>query len=79
MTEPTAIHPEKIDADKIDADIRATMDASSTSYWLRAALQSALHRDCVDAARDAQTLAALLGRRRDAISGRQEGVSDAKA
>ncbi|CAL8481719.1 protein of unknown function (plasmid) [Caballeronia sp. S22] len=73
------IPTERVRADMIDADIRAAIDSPSTSYWLRDALASVLRRDCVDAARDAHALAALLGRRCDAIIGRREGVSDAKA
>ncbi|WP_197343435.1 hypothetical protein [Ralstonia pseudosolanacearum] len=57
--------------DQIEGEIQAVIDAASTSYWLRDALASALRRDCVDAARDAETLAALLGRRCDATIGRE--------
>lgn len=35
----------------------------SASFWLKAALGSALGRDPVDAANDAEVLARLLGRR----------------
>ncbi|MBB3924074.1 hypothetical protein FHR65_004392 [Xanthomonas arboricola] len=44
--------------------------APTTSRWLKAALADALHRDCVDAARDAELLADLWGRRCDSILGR---------
>lgn len=36
-----------------------------TSYWLKNALRSALERDCVDAAADAELLARLLRARCD--------------
>ena len=58
--------------EEIDAAIRTAVDTCGTSQWLREALVSALRRDCVDAARDAQTLAALLSRRCDVIV-RKEG------
>ena len=35
----------------------------AASYWLKRALQSSLSRDPVDAARDSDVLARLLGRR----------------
>lgn len=39
----------------------------AASYWLKRALQSSLGRDPVDAARDSDVLARLLGRRCDEI------------
>lgn len=39
----------------------------ATSYWLKHAIETALQRDPVDAARDADILARLLRRRRDEI------------
>jgi hypothetical protein len=39
----------------------------AASYWLKGALQSSLCRDPVDAARDSDVLARLLGRRCDEI------------
>ncbi|GAB5101367.1 hypothetical protein [Caballeronia sp. HLA56] len=57
----------------VDGDIQAALNTPSMSFWLRDALLSALRRDCVDAARDAQILATWLGRRCDAVVGRSEG------
>jgi len=39
------------------------MSDPTSSYWLKDALRSALKRDCVDAARDAQRLAEVLASR----------------
>jgi hypothetical protein len=39
----------------------------AASFWLKMALRSALRRDPVDAAHDAEILAQLLGQRCDAI------------
>ncbi|GAB5098064.1 hypothetical protein [Caballeronia sp. HLA56] len=64
VTDPTgSIEP----IEQVDADIQAALSSPSISYWLRDALLSALRRDCVDAARDAQILATWLDRRCDAI------------
>lgn len=41
----------------------------ATSDWLKAALRSALERDALDAAADAETLATLLGARVNALLG----------
>ena len=41
----------------------------AASYWLKAALESALKRDCLDAAYDAKLLAELLKARCDKIMG----------
>lgn len=59
--------------EQIDADIQAALNAPSMSHWLRDALLSALRRDCVDAACDAQILAAWLARRCDAVVGSSVG------
>lgn len=40
--------------------IKEVLESQSTSYWLKNALNSALDRDCVDAAHDAELLADLL-------------------
>ncbi|BAO94101.1 hypothetical protein [Caballeronia insecticola] len=53
--------------ERVDADIQAALNSPSMSYWPRDALLSALQRDCVDAARDAQILATWLDRRCDAV------------
>ena len=37
------------------------------SYWLKDALKSAINRDCLDAARDADLLAEILRERCDSI------------
>jgi hypothetical protein len=52
---------------QIDEEIHAVLAAPTTSGWLTQALRDALDRDCVDAAREAQLLALLLGRRCDAV------------
>jgi hypothetical protein len=39
----------------------------AASFWLKTALRSALRRDPVDAAHDAEILAQLLGQRCDAL------------
>lgn len=40
--------------------IRRVLDDPAASYWLKHALRSALDRDVVDAAHDAETLVGLL-------------------
>nr|WP_244664608.1 hypothetical protein [Xanthomonas phaseoli] len=55
---------------QVEAEINAVIAAPTTSRWLKAALADALHRDCVDAAHDAELLADLWGRRCDSILGR---------
>lgn len=55
----------------VDDEIRAVMESSGTSYWLRQALQLALTRDCVDAANDAEHLSDLLSRRCDQVCGQR--------
>ncbi|WP_071555994.1 hypothetical protein [Pseudomonas frederiksbergensis] len=52
---------------KLDEEIRVLVASPSTSHWLRAALQTALVRDPVDVANDAEFLSDLLGRRCDAL------------
>ena len=47
--------------------IERVLTDPAASYWLKNALQSALARDCVDAASDAETLARLLAARADAV------------
>ena len=53
----------------VDDEISAVVGSLSTTYWLRQALQSALTRDCVDAANDAEQLSDLLSRRCEQLSG----------
>jgi hypothetical protein len=43
--------------------IEAVLQDSAASFWLKAALQSALSRDPVDAANESELLARLLDRR----------------
>ncbi|KLC12843.1 hypothetical protein [Xanthomonas perforans] len=52
---------------QVEAEINAVIAAPTTSRWLKA---DTLHRDCIAAARDAELLADLLGRRCDSILGR---------
>lgn len=49
----------------VDDEIRAVLACASSSSWLRDALTSALTRDSVDAANDAEKLSELLSRRCD--------------
>lgn len=51
----------------IDDEIQTVIESSTTSFWLRQALQSALIRDCVDVANDAEHLNDLLSRRCDQV------------
>lgn len=46
-------------------EIQKTLTNTSTSVWLKQALASALERDPVDAANDAEVLTELLARRCD--------------
>jgi hypothetical protein len=46
-----------------EIEIEQVLDDSAASFWLKAALRSALDRDPVDAANDAELLAQLLDRR----------------
>ena len=47
----------------IDQDIEAILNDPSTSHWLRDALKTAMHRDPVDVANDAETLAIIFAKR----------------
>lgn len=49
----------------VEDEIRAALACASSSRWLREALTSALERDSVDAANDAERLSELLSRRCD--------------
>ncbi|MBX8493179.1 hypothetical protein K5D42_25240 [Pseudomonas cichorii] len=51
----------------IEDEIRSVIESVSTSHWLRQTLSTALQRDCVDAANDAEQLSDLLGRRCTAL------------
>ena len=48
-------------------EIQKTLANKSTSAWLKQALESALERDPVDAANDAEVLTELLARRCDLL------------
>lgn len=48
-------------------EIQKTLANKSTSAWLKQALESALKRDPVDAANDAEVLTELLARRCDLL------------
>lgn len=49
-----------------DAEVMAMMADPATSEWVRQVLRTAMQRDCVDAANDAEVVAAVLARRVDA-------------
>lgn len=51
----------------IQANLQTVLDDPATSTWLRQALQAALERDPIDAANDAEALAALLIARADGL------------
>lgn len=56
-----------VNKQRSDAAIDATLNAETTSSWLFDCLTSALNRDALDAAIDAQRLATLLAARHHAI------------
>ena len=49
-------------------DLNGILENPSSSFWLKQALRSALDRDPLDAARDAEILAYLLTTRADKIT-----------
>lgn len=51
-----------IQATAVQDEIIELMNQPSTSTWLKTALQSALSRDCVDVANDAEVLRNILDR-----------------
>lgn len=53
--------------EEIDQEIEKVMKNPATSYWLRNTLSTALKRDPVKLASEAEVLAALLGKRADVI------------
>jgi len=59
--------PNKDTAASIDAELRALKNGPATSRWLSAGIATAMTRDPIDAANDAEILADLLKRRADAI------------
>ena len=61
----------------VDDRIRAIATDRSTSYWLRDALISALERDPVDSANDAEYLAFILAMRaRSHLTGNLDDIID---
>lgn len=53
--------------------VEEVLSGFSSSHWLKQALQSALNRDCVDAAHDAELLSKILNARADKILGVKHG------
>ena len=51
---------EGLNAANKSVHISHVLNSPTTSYWLKSALRSALNRDCVDAAHDAEVLAQVL-------------------
>ena len=49
----------------INEEIQAVLSNPGTSDWLKSSLEKAIHRDCVDAANDAEILHDLLAARCD--------------
>lgn len=62
----------------VDDEIRAILESPCSSYWLRQALHSALDRDSVDVANDAEHLSGLLSRRCELVVGQQPNVGQGK-
>ena len=48
---------------EVEKQINRIIDSPSTSFWLSDAVQELMQRYCLDAARDAELLGSLLGRR----------------
>ena len=48
---------------EVEREIERVKDSPCSSFWLKDALAALLQRDCLDAARDAEVLAHLLGAR----------------
>lgn len=59
-----------INSSNVDALIKRIAADPSASYWLQGSLKSALQRDPVDAANDAEVLAAILNAKCNQIQGR---------
>ena len=61
----------------VNDEANAVLNSAAASGWIKRALQSALYRDPVDAANDAEFLSSLLSRRADAILAQAlRGVSE---
>ena len=52
---------------EVEKQINRIIDSPSTSFWLSDAFKALMQRDCLDAARDAELLGSLLGRRAELI------------
>ena len=52
---------------QIDAKIDTVLTSQEASDWLKQMLRTAISRDCVDAANDADVLAELLSQRCEAM------------
>ena len=52
---------------EVEKQINRIIDSPSTSFWLSEAFTALMQRDCLDAARDAELLGSLLGRRAELI------------
>lgn len=61
---------------KIGERIAATLNDPAASFWLKEALHTALSRDPVDAANDADFLAMLLQQRLDAVTNGEDPDGD---
>ena len=48
---------------EVEREIKRLIDSPCTSFWLKDAFAALMQRDCLDAARDAELLAHLLGAR----------------
>ena len=48
---------------EVEREIQRLIDSPCTSFWLKDAFAALMQRDCLDAARDAELLAHLLGAR----------------
>jgi hypothetical protein len=57
-------------------DIEDILNDINASYWLRNALTSALQRDAIDAANDAELLARLLRERADGLLSEEVGADE---
>jgi len=58
-----------------ETQMREILNDPTTSDWLKLALLTSMHRDPVDAARDAELLASLLSARTDRILAEYKGSS----
>jgi hypothetical protein len=58
--------------------IAEILNDPTTSYWLSDALRSALNRDCLDAARDAELLAQVLKERCDLVVYAENNIMNLK-